>query len=72
MRARDMDEVGAGDVEVGQRWWEAVTHANDRAVWVVTGVGRDAATLQGSDGSERAVDFGALLSRWVLLVDEAA
>lgn len=67
---RSMDEIGAGDIAVGQRWAHRVTEKARQRVYWLASIKGDTAVMQAPLCDDMTVSFGSLLSDWVL-VEEA-
>lgn len=71
-KVRTMDQLGAGDIEVGQVWYRAVTQPADRGLWTVIRVAGSQVYFESFRGDQRRTcdtNFGALLSDWVLAAE---
>lgn len=64
--SNNVDDLGAGDVAVDQKWYEVVTQVRDRRVWTVGSIGGGVTMMIRDDEAEpREVSLGALLAGWV-------
>lgn len=71
-RCSPMDDIGAGDIAVGQRWRHVTGRKSTEAKeWEVTSIDGDHVRLFAFDDDGEVcyqrVSFGSLLAYWVLL-----